>query len=295
MVIPPFTSVALVECRERIELTPLFWYREFVGYGRLDADELRPALESTFGPLFDAMTAGGTIWVVTAWRRFEDGREEPLRRHVLGAGATEADAKNALQDELEFMELSRSELEAIQGCFKATDEDRAYLETRFPDVVRPPDPRSLAEHDRYQAMLRVLAGLQPETVKLIRSANAAHDERSRLDFEKNAVNAFFADLAHYWSDDFVRRWQQSNPIGKEWMGLFSRVLERPKRELDPVDYELALNWLKRKYNLLTAAELAQSVFERTGKRLNPSAIKKRRERMGLTTDRTPGPRPNSEK
>ena len=192
------------------------------------------------------------------------------------------------------MNMNRSDLEALQQCFNATDDDRAYVETRFPDVILPPSPRSVADHDRYQAILKVMAGLQPKTVELVHKAIPAKDGRSRRSFEKNAVHSFFAELAHLWSDDFVKRWQRSNPIGIEWMSLFTRVLGRPKLNLDPVDQELALNWLKRKYNLLTAVELSQAIYEATGKRIAPPAIKKRRERMGLTTNRPSGPRPKSD-
>jgi len=294
VIVPPFACVSLVECRERVELTPLYWYREFVAYGKFDATAVGPALKSPLRPSFDALMASKSVWVVTAWRRFEDGREEDLRTHCLGAGSTEADAKKTLSDELRFLSGSREDSEGLLGCFAATDEDRAYVETRFPSVIRPPESGSIDEQDRYQSLLRVMAGLQPKTVELIYKADTAPDTRSREAFEKRAVEIFFAELAHFWTDDLVKRWLQSNPMGIEGVRLFGRVLDRPKLKLDAIDYELALNWLKRKYNLLTAAELSHAVYKATGKRIKPTALKKRRERMGLTTKRPPGPRPRSE-
>ena len=89
-------------------------------------------------------------------------------------------------------------------------------------------------------------------------------------------------------------WQRSNPVGTEWMREFGRVLEEPERRIDEINYELAFNWLRLKYNLLTAEELSDAIRERTGQRLMPGTLKKRRERLGLTTDRKPGPRPNPE-
>ena len=83
-------------------------------------------------------------------------------------------------------------------------------------------------------------------------------------------------------------------IGTSWMCEFARVIQEPKREVDDINYELAFNWLRRKYNLLTAEELSDSILVATLQRLMPGALKKRRERLGLTTKRQPGPRPNSE-
>ena len=38
MIIPPYAGVRLVEYQDRIRLTPYYWVREFVGYGRYRAD-----------------------------------------------------------------------------------------------------------------------------------------------------------------------------------------------------------------------------------------------------------------
>jgi hypothetical protein len=90
-------------------------------------------------------------------------------------------------------------------------------------------------------------------------------------------------------------WQRSNPIGTEWITEFTKTLHRPKRKLNPVDHSLALHWLRKGYNLLTEKELSRAVYKVTGKRLTPAAIKKRRERLGLTTKRPTGPRQRTEK
>jgi hypothetical protein len=45
-----------------------------------------------------------------------------------------------------------------------------------------------------------------------------------------------------------------------------------------------------RYNLLTAEKLSDAILVMTGQRLTPDTLKKRRERLGLTTKRKPGPR-----
>jgi len=76
---------------------------------------------------------------------------------------------------------------------------------------------------------------------------------------------------------------------------FARVFAEPKLEIDPIKHELAFNWLRRKYNLLTAEELSDAILLATLQRVMPDTLKKRRERLGLTTKRKPGPKPNSER
>jgi hypothetical protein len=80
-----------------------------------------------------------------------------------------------------------------------------------------------------------------------------------------------------------------------WMRELARVFDNPRRTIDPVNYELALNWLREKYNEQTEKELSESIFKKILRWLTPAAIKKRRERLGLTSKRPPGPRPNSDR
>jgi hypothetical protein len=69
---------------------------------------------------------------------------------------------------------------------------------------------------------------------------------------------------------------------------FGEVMGKPRRQLDPVNHELALNWLREKYNELSAKALSHSIFKRILIWLTPGAVKKRRERLGLTTKCNPG-------
>ncbi|MEZ5277614.1 MAG: hypothetical protein R3F07_14640 [Opitutaceae bacterium] len=294
-VIPPFAGVSLVEYRDRIELTPYYWVREFVGLGRMKASEAAPAPDDKMRPLFDAAMGDGDIWVIGRWRRFEDGREEAINLNYLDSRLTEAEARKELDRMVDFAKHTKEELQALANCFKASDEDLAYIEERFPDIKSgPPDPKAREEFDVYQARLKVLAGMQPMTAELVYRADTAEKAEDRERFQKEAVQAFFAEMAHKWTEDLVLDWQRNNPVGSKWMVEFARVLQEPEKDIEPINYELAFNWLRMKYNLLTENELSDAILLRTGQRLMPGTLKKRRERLGLTTQRTPGPRPNSD-
>jgi hypothetical protein len=66
---------------------------------------------------------------------------------------------------------------------------------------------------------------------------------------------------------------------------------KKRKEIDPIDYELAFNWRWKEYYLLTAEQLKDEVFKETKQLLSAEGIKKRRERLGLSTKRPPGPPP----
>jgi len=292
MIIPPFAGVTLVEYRDRIELTPVYWYREILGLGRFNASKVGPQSGEDMYPFFNAVMGDKEIWVVAQWRRFEDGREEAINLTYLDPEATETEARKEFECMDHFLNMSKKELEGLNRCFQAPGDDRDYAESRFLDAkLGPPDSKSIDDHDLYQARLKVMAGMHPKTVALIRQADAVKDPKEREKFEREAVEAYFAEMAHSWTEDQVKEWQQSNPIGTEWMCEFARVMREPEREIEPINYELALNWLRRKYNLMTAEELSDDILIRTGQRMMPGTLKKRRERLGLTTKRPPGPPP----
>jgi len=295
MIIPPFAGVTLIEYRDHLELTPYQWIREFIGLGRFKADEVGPQPAEQSYPLFNAVMGTEEIWVVVHWQRSEDGTEEVLNAIYLDPEATEAAARKEYDGMVEFANLNKGELEALSNFFEASEEDLAYVEGRFPGVSRgPPDSGSIDDRDVYQARLKVLAGLQPKTVALIQKAELSEDPQERERIEREAVHAYFAEMAPLWTEDLVLEWQRKNPVGTEWLCEFGRVLQEPERRLDPINEELALNWLRRKYNLLTAEELSDAILIATGQRVMPGTLKKRRERLGLTTKRLPGPRPRSE-
>ena len=294
-VIPPLAGVTLVECRDRLELQPYYWCREFVGLGRFSSSEVGPKPGHRLHAIFAAVNKGRDIWVVTSWRRHEDGSEEELQTHYLDPEATEADARKAFDGMVSFQNHTRKELEELSSLFKASEDDLAYVESTFPEPSAvPAEGASIQERDLYQARLKVLAGMQPKTVELIHRADTKKDPALRHQIEAIAVQAYFADLAHYWTETQARVWQKKNPVGTEWMLYFAEVRSKPKLEVDPVNHALVLDWLRKKYDLLTAQELSDAIFDVTGDRIKPDTLKKRRERLGLTTKRPTGPRPNSD-
>lgn len=301
MIVPPFAGVSLVEYRDRVELTPAYWVREFVGLGKCKGKDVLCQPEDDSYTIFDEFLQDKDVWVVVGWEQCEDGREEPTLMNVVHG--TEAEAQKAYQGMIDFCNMSKAELEEIGKCFKQTEEDLAYIRNRFPES--PPDPKitgatekerreQIEKRDLYQARLKVLAGMAPKTVTLMQQAYEAEEPQKREKLEREAVQAYFAELSLDWREDEVLAWQRSNPVGTKWMCEFARVLSEPQRELDPINHELALNWIRRGYNLMTAEELSDAILIMAGERVSPETLKKRRERLGLTSKRPPGPRPKSE-
>ena len=147
----------------------------------------------------------------------------------------------------------------------------------------PPSRNAIDDYDLYQARLKVLAGMQPKTIALLQQAETTVDPDEREKIERELVDAYFAELAHYWTLEVVAAWITSNPPAPKWWREFAVVFAKPKRELNGFDYELVLNWLRRAYNLLTAQELSDVIFAVTGERKKPAAVTKRREWLGLVT------------
>jgi hypothetical protein len=292
--IPPYAGVRLYEFRDQITLTPVPSFREFFAYGKVKATEAVIELEDgTIQRFWDDCSPDEEVWAVVQWIRFEDGHEEKGSIHYLRAPNTEEDARKAMQEMGSFYSLNKKQLLDLAGCVETTPDDLDYVESRFPNYqLKPTDPAAIDEMDVYQARLKVLAGLHPKTVELLKRADDVQDPEQRRRIEKETVQAYFAELAHYWTEEEVLAWQKSNPIGTKWMCEFSNVFQESKKELDPINHELALNWLRRKYNLLTAEELSDAILLATLQRVTPGTLKKRRERLGLATKRPPGPKPN---
>ncbi len=295
--VPPFHNVRLVECRDFIALTPVPALREFFGYGKMKARDFTFEGKDGKAELFwDDCTENEECWVVVQWVRFEDGQVvEGNTCHIRSPPGTEKDAQEAMRKMIHFQSLSRKQLEDLTRCFRATKDDYAYIDSRWPNYQSPPTgPNSIDALDLYQARLKALAGLAPATVKLIQKVDACQDPKERRVLEREAVDAYFAEVARYWPKAAVLAWQRTNPIETEWMRELVRVSDGPKREVDPVNYELALNWLRKKLNLLSASELSRHVEKATGQAVKPGTLKKRRERLGLTTKHPAGRRPKSE-
>ena len=151
--------------------------------------------------------------------------------------------------------------------------------------------------DERSARFKVISAILPKTVELAEKAEQAADADVRQQLEKESLEAYFAENAPGWPPILFKAWQHLNPIGFKWMQWLyvwnSRQMKRRKK-INVIDYELAFNWRWKDYYSLTADELKNAVFKVTKQLLSADAIKKRRERLGLTTIRQTGPRPNPE-
>jgi hypothetical protein len=290
--IPPFSEVRLVECRHHFQLVAVPKCRVVFGYGRIQSrhaviDPEDPDSEPTWCDL----KPDEEVWAVMQWYEFEDGHREKGSVSYLHPEVPESEVRKRMEEMEEVKGMSRQELLELSQCFEATEEDLDYIDSKRPNYQAEPNPSSTDEYDLYHARLKVLSELQPKTVELIKLADTMRDGEKRKFLERQAVQSYFAELAHHLTEDEVLAWQKTNPVGTGWLCEFGNVMQQPRRTVDPVNHELALNWLRARYNELTAGELSESIFKR---RLTAAALKKRRERLGLTSKRPQGPRPKSE-
>jgi hypothetical protein len=294
--IPPFSGVRLVECREHFQIVPVPAVKVMHGYGKIKASQATMDYDDPKSePIWDDLGLDEEVWAVMEWYQFEDGNQVPGSMCFLRPECTEDQVKKRMEDLKRFSSLTREDLLQLTQIFEAKEEDFQYIEDRHPNYQDEPDPSDTEKYDVYHARLKVMSDLQPKTVELIKIANATKDPVKRQIVEREAVQSYFAELAaHYFTEDEIKAWQRSNPIGTGWMCEFGAVMREPRRQLDPINHELALNWLRQNYNRMTAKELCNSIFARFWKWLVPGFqmtadfIKKRRERLGLTTKRKPG-------
>ena len=299
--IPPYSGVRLIECRDHFQLVPVPAVKVLYGYGKIAATEARVDPEDpTSEPIWDNLGPDAEVWIVMQWFHFENGDVQPGNFSYLRPECSEADVRKSMERMEGMDDITREQALAMLQCFESSDEDRDYVEDQFPNYQSEPDPSKSDEYDVYHARLKVMSELQPKTVELLKIVNVTKDPAKRQFVEREAVQSYFAEIAHYLTEDEVLAWQRSNPVGTGWMCEFANVMNEPRRQLDPVNHELAFNWLRGKYNEMTAKELCDSVFGRVWKWLAPGFrmtadfIKKRREKLGLTTKRPPGPRPKSD-
>ncbi len=273
--LPKISGLELIETKVGFGLAPVFApdtrvYR-FVSVGRILSPDAPPPFNECF--------RGKECWFIAHWFSFA---EDDVKRldvvSLLDPECTEAEAR------AEFEDQARS--------FGDPEDVTALLKCIEPDVrVQSYRDAKLKERDLIEARLEVLKRTTPKTVALFFEALQAPDSARREALMEEAVAAYLAENAARWTEEEVKAWQERNPFGCLWMEEFVACLRKPARALDRVNFELALNWIRRAYDQMTAEQLAEAVFDATGERLSSAAIKKRRERLGLTTDRPPGPPP----
>jgi hypothetical protein len=292
--VPPYSGVRLIEYLDHFQLVPVPAVRTVYGYGKVNANKATMDPDDPNSePFWDDLGPDAEVWAVMQWFEYEDGHKEQGTISFLRPETEEADVRKSMERMERMYEGNREEALELLQCYDASEDDEAFVEDNYPNYQTEPDPKDTDNYDVYHARLKVMEELQPKTVALLKIASDTKDPAKRQFVEREAVQSYFAELAHYFTEDEILAWQRSNPVGTGWMCEFGEVMREPRRTIDPVNHELALNWLHEKYNLLTARELSESIFQRVLRwlkldRLTPDAIKKRRERLGLTTKRKPG-------
>lgn len=287
--IPPFSGVRLVEYRDHFQLIPVPDVRTVFGYGKIKAARARLDHSDTHSEaVWEVVGPEQEVWAVMQWFCYADGLEEPGDIVFLRPEVPESEVCKRMDDMAQFSELSRKELVELTQCFEAKDEEFEHIDSVRPNYQSEPHSSATDEYDVYHARLKVMSELQPKTVEFLKIATATKDPEKCRFVEQQAVQSYFAELAHYFTEAEVLAWQRSNPVGTGWMCEFGEVMRAPRQTIDPVNHELALNWLRERYNRLSAKELSQSIFRRVLRWLTPAAVKKRRERLGLTTKQKPG-------
>ena len=202
--IPPYAGVRLIECRDHFQLVPVPVVRTVYGYGKIKAsmatmDPEDPKSE----PIWDDLGADDEVWAVMQWFRFEDGHEEPGDISFLRPECSEERVMRSLEQMKAFADTTREEAVSILQCYDAPEEDQQFVEDNFPNFQSEPDPKSTDKYDVYHARLKVMEELQPKTVALLKIANATKDPVEREYVEREAVQSFFAELAHYLTEDEI--------------------------------------------------------------------------------------------
>lgn len=282
MKIPKIVGVELVEWKGGFGFTPIMapgtkTYRA-VSLGRM---KVQTKLIGTDMPgIVKRVFGRTTCHVIVFWYGFgpdDDAADLIYDFHVvLTPETTEAEAWQQFCGDAEFWlnEEKVSELEKL-------------VDPSIKPMTFPKD--DIEREDLYKARLKVLSPVSPRTVKIFEQSINVMDpaERDRLQWE--AIQAYFADSAKNWSNKEFKNWQECNPIEKKWVPDTADSLNSPAKAVDPVDYELALNWVARRYNEMKPGELAEIIYKVTGERLTPVAIRKRHYRsLGLMTKRKAG-------
>jgi hypothetical protein len=131
--------------------------------------------------------------------------------------------------------------------------------------------------DLHGAQWKVLARAYPGTVRLLEKVKAAASDRDRADLNKQAV-------AQWKAEGFALSGILLDGVADaETRKRMGAALRRKRKGFDAVDYELALNWLRKGYDKMRPDQLANAVCRATGRRLTPKTIRRRHERLRLMT------------
>lgn len=282
MRIPKVIGVELVEWKGGFGFTPVIApgteiYRA-MSLGRMKVDKLGTDVPGIVKRFF----GGSKCYVIVFWYAFAKDDDLMYDFHVVLRPETPAaEAWHKFYSDAEFW-LDEGKVKELEKLIEPSIKPMAF----------PKGDTNL--EDLYKARLKVLAPISPRTVEIFSQSINVSDPAERDRLQREAVQAYFADTVKTWSNENFKDWQKSNPLDKKWVPETANSMKTPVTVLDPVDFELALNWIKRGYNDMKPDELAEIIYQVTGKRLTPVAIRKRHYRkLGLMTNRKPGAKPKT--
>jgi hypothetical protein len=256
----------------------------------------RTMLEAAFG--------GEETWQVQVWEYAEGYDSETPTWMITFDPETTYEEAQREANKVREMYGDWENAEQMAQFFRPAEPRISLLPIKPPVDVARENPQLAVELNReYEihreeraARFRVLSVILPKTVELAERAEQTPDAEIRRQLEAESLEAYFAENAPGWSPFIFKAWQHLNPIGLKWMQWLyiwnSRQMKR-RKEINVADYEMAFNWRWKQYYQLTAEELRDAVKNETRQLLNVEALKKRRERLGLTTQRPTGPPPKS--
>ena len=292
--IPPFRGVRLIEYRDRLQLVPIPDVHDVYGYGKIKSSEATIDRDDPNSePIWDDLAPDDEVWAVIQSFVFTDGYRTEGNICFLRPEYSEDDVKKRMERMQDDCALTREKALMMLKLYESSKEDRDFVEDNFPNYQSQPDPKNTDEHDLYKARLKVMAELSPKTVELLKITDATADPEKRRYVEREAVQCYYAELAYYLTEDEIHAWQRTNTVGTDWMSELGAVRDKTRRTISPVNHELALNWLRAKYDYQTPHQISVSVFKKILIWITPGAIKRRRERLGLTTKLPTGPPPKS--
>ena len=167
--------------------------------------------------------------------------------------------------------------------FQRCSESRADYEARMRELCNPKPPATFEEQLKvakenaaHDAQWKTIAKVYPKTVAL--KAKEAKAPKSKLAVIKEQVLEAYMRETAAATGGIVEPTDDPRKIA-----ALAKALKRKRRRRDPVDDELALNWVTKGYYKMNSKKLAGAIFKLTGKRLSPKTLKQRRLRLGLHT------------
>jgi hypothetical protein len=141
---------------------------------------------------------------------------------------------------------------------------------------------SVDQEDAEKAKWQAVKDLHAHTVRPLEQAERdGLAESERVALLKKAACEFGVDV-------YARARLMLYPVDEMTPKQRKSLARRCCHIKDPVNREIALNYLKKGYNQLYPKQLAEQVFKVTGKKLSPANAKKKRSRLGLVSGKNEG-------